>query len=290
MIDSISCSLDRLKGKESAAPAPSFVRYSALKGQERVLDIGCGTGGLGRALQGLGRNFAIRAVDPSPEYVGRAFSELEAGGIEVSVDPTKALPFDDDVFDATLSLLPLEEFPSPGEALAEMMRVTHPGGTVAACQWDIAEGKSVLSLFWKAAEAALPAEVRHFGERNEMPSPGRTESDALASARIEAGLRHVEARRLPIIMTFRSFDDFWGSLLEGTTPSALFMRLLDAAAQSRLAQTLSEMLPRRRADGSFTLFAQAVAVIGTVPEAIGQRRAFDAKCPTSRHLMSRRVA
>jgi ubiquinone/menaquinone biosynthesis C-methylase UbiE len=45
----------------------------------------------------------------------------------------RALPFDDQSFDAVLSQLVLNFVPDAGEAMAEMRRVTGRGGTVGGC-------------------------------------------------------------------------------------------------------------------------------------------------------------
>src|SRR3712207_7431903 len=47
--------------------------------------------------------------------------------------------------------------PDRPAALAEMCRVTRPGGVVAAYVWDYAEGMQLVRLFWDAAVACDPA-------------------------------------------------------------------------------------------------------------------------------------
>lgn len=58
------------------------------------------------------------------------------------------IPFIDDSFDATLSLLILQELSDAPLALREMRRVTQLGGLVVASQWDFAKGMAMLALFW----------------------------------------------------------------------------------------------------------------------------------------------
>ena len=46
----------------------------------------------------------------------------------------------------------------PDRGVGEMARVTRPGGTVAACMWDIAGGgMAMLSVFWNAARQLEPS-------------------------------------------------------------------------------------------------------------------------------------
>jgi len=91
-----------------------------------VLECGCGTGLI---LERIAR-FARRAVgiDLSPGML-----ELAIGrGLEVREGSVTSLPFDDASFDVTCSFKVLAHVPDIGGALAEMARVTRPGGVLLA--------------------------------------------------------------------------------------------------------------------------------------------------------------
>jgi len=87
-----------------------------------VLEVGCGTGLI---LQRLSR-LASRAVgvDISPGMLEKA----RARGLEVYEGSATALPFDDASFDVTCAFKVLPHVPDLKRALAEMARVTRPGG------------------------------------------------------------------------------------------------------------------------------------------------------------------
>ena len=103
--------------------------------REAILEVGCGSGVILRRLarQTAGAN-RIVGVDISP-YLLREASALARGeGLEASIafreGNAEALPFPDNSFDITMACTVLEE----GDAdrmLAEMVRVTRPGGRVA---------------------------------------------------------------------------------------------------------------------------------------------------------------
>lgn len=98
-------------------------RYAS--GRE-ILECGCGTGLILERLA----EFARRAVgvDLSPGMLSLA----EARGLEVKEASVTALPFDDASFDVTCSFKVLAHVPDIGKALAEMARVTRPGGVILA--------------------------------------------------------------------------------------------------------------------------------------------------------------
>ena len=91
-----------------------------------VLECGCGTGLLLERFAG----FAKRAVgiDLSP----RMLDQARARGLDVREGSVVELPFKDDEFDVTCSFKVLAHVPDIGRALAEMVRVTKPGGHVLA--------------------------------------------------------------------------------------------------------------------------------------------------------------
>lgn len=91
-----------------------------------VLECGCGTGLILERLAG----FARRAVgiDLSPGML-----EVARGrGLEVHEGSVTHLPFEDATFDVTCSFKVLAHVPDIGRALAEMARVTRPGGVLLA--------------------------------------------------------------------------------------------------------------------------------------------------------------
>jgi ubiquinone/menaquinone biosynthesis C-methylase UbiE len=91
-----------------------------------VLECGVGTGLL---LERIGR-FAksARGIDLSPGMLERACER----GLDVREASVTAIPFDDASFDVACSFKVLAHVPEIGRALAEMARVTRPGGVVIA--------------------------------------------------------------------------------------------------------------------------------------------------------------
>ncbi len=98
----------------------------------RVLDVGCGTGRLGRALAEAG--YEVWGADLSVGML-RRFVERRAGRAVVA-DATN-LPWFDAAFDLTVCVALLHHIAEAGRvaaAIREMVRVTRPGGWVVI--WD----------------------------------------------------------------------------------------------------------------------------------------------------------
>jgi hypothetical protein len=147
-----------------------------------------------------------------------------------------------------------------GAGVREMARVTRPGGTVAACVWDYAEGMTLLRAFWDAAREIDPERAAAADEGAVMRWCGEGE---LARLWRDAGLADVRSEPLVVSAHYADFDDLWDPLLSGVAPSGAFCVSLDEEGRG----TLSEALRRRLGvgDASFELPARAWAVAGTVP-------------------------
>lgn len=129
----------RLMVSEQALTARIAFVTGALSDVRAVLDLGCGTGDLLRALAPLLPEQACGVgVDLSPEMLAIARQKTAdcPHVYVIQADVTQLLPFPDDAFDLVASLNLLQEVPDPVSVLEEVRRVLKPGGRfrgVAAC-------------------------------------------------------------------------------------------------------------------------------------------------------------
>ena len=106
-------------------------------GARDVLDIGCGDGGLARAL--AARGHAVTGLDPAEAAIAAARARVPEARFVVGA--AEALPFAKASFDACVFLNALHHVPVPNmrTALAEALRVLRPGGAVVIVE-PLAEG------------------------------------------------------------------------------------------------------------------------------------------------------
>jgi ubiquinone/menaquinone biosynthesis C-methylase UbiE len=106
-----------------------------------VLDVGCGPGTDTLPLAALvGASGRVAGIDRDPAMVAEADRRAQAAGVAASVDhrvgDATALPFADATFDAARSERLFLHLAQPERAVAEMGRVTRPGGWVALMDTD----------------------------------------------------------------------------------------------------------------------------------------------------------
>jgi predicted TPR repeat methyltransferase len=100
-----------------------------------VLDVGCGTGLVGRELRARGLTGRIVGVDLSAASLDLA-RQSGAYDLVVRADLQQALAFHDDTADATVCVGVMTYLPDVEAVWREFARVTRPGGIVVATQRD----------------------------------------------------------------------------------------------------------------------------------------------------------
>ena len=147
---------DRFMGRYLPTLAPALIEASGITAGDRVVDVGCGTGGLAVELAARVGDSNVAGIDPAGQFVAACRERVPGGDIREGV--AEELPWGDGEFDAALSSLVVAFMKDPDRGVREMARVTRPGGTVAACMWDIAGGgMTMLHTFWSAAREIDPS-------------------------------------------------------------------------------------------------------------------------------------
>ena len=102
---------------------------------ERVLDLAAGTGTSSVALAKSGAHVVAADFSPGMLEVGRKKHGQNPLLEFVEADATK-LPFVDNSFDAVTMSFGLRNVVEPKKALAELYRVTKPGGRIVICEFS----------------------------------------------------------------------------------------------------------------------------------------------------------
>lgn len=148
----------------TARYAEAALARVALTSSSRVLDIAAGTGALARAAARTGAQ--VLATDFSPGMVAR----IAAAGlpnVDAQVMDGQALALPDASFDAVFSIFGVIMFPDWRKGLAEMARVTRPGGHGVVATWQergaatfLLLGQIRLKLFPEQEGMSMPEAVK----------------------------------------------------------------------------------------------------------------------------------
>jgi SAM-dependent methyltransferase len=116
-------------------PAARLVRHARVRSGQRVLDVACGTGVVAVTAARLGAR--ATGLDLTPELIERAHenSQIAKVTIDWHQGDVEELPFEGATFDVVLSQFGHMFAPRPQVAVAEMLRVLKPGGTIAFSTW-----------------------------------------------------------------------------------------------------------------------------------------------------------
>jgi len=239
---------DRFMGRYSTQLAAQMADLAGIEAGQRVLDVGCGPGALTTELVARVGAESVSAVDPSQQFVEAARERHP--GVDVRRSAAEELPFPDATFDAAIAQLVVHFMADPGRGLAEMVRVTRPGGAVAACVWDHAGEQTPLAIFWRAARELFP------GVEGETDMTGSREGQ-LGELFTRAGLREVEETALPVRVEHASFEEWWDPFTLGVGPAGSFYAEQDEEGRRLLRERCRELFTP-----PFTMSARAWAARG----------------------------
>jgi SAM-dependent methyltransferase len=196
--------------------AQDLVAVSHIQAGQRVLDVGCGTGVVTRAI--------ARLMNPSGEVVGldvndamlqmaRQFADQE--GLSVMTwqqGHAAAMPFPDASYDVVVCQQGLQYFPDHAAALREMARVLVPGGRLALSVWRALERHP----FFVALVNALESHLGVGSTTSLRAAFTLTDREQLRSLAETSGFRHVKVRLDVKMSRYPSLEEFVPGYLMAT--------------------------------------------------------------------------
>lgn len=223
---------------------------------DRIIDVGCGTGeDVLMLAEIVGPDGEVVGVDNSETMVETARENgTDVPMVRFTVDDALDLSFPDDSFDAARADRVLQHLDAPAEALAELRRVTRPGGRVGLSDpdWET----MTLDAAGEYSEAFLSLEHAVTGNT--------TAGRQLYRRARNAGLVDIDIDTWTPISTDLEFISEAGSFDEWTNA----MQSAGEATASEVEEWLDGL---RRADQEDLLFGSVTGftVVGTVPESDG---------------------
>jgi ubiquinone/menaquinone biosynthesis C-methylase UbiE len=115
--------------------AEEFVGRLTLRAGQSVLDAACGTGNL--TIPAARTGASVTGFDLMPALLDVTANWASREGLTIRLDQgtVEELPYEDDSFDAVLSMFGLMFAARPDRVASELARVTRPGGRVALANW-----------------------------------------------------------------------------------------------------------------------------------------------------------
>lgn len=210
--------------------AAELVAACVIEPGMRVLDIGAGDGNA--ALAAAGRGARVTACDVAPAAVaaGRARSGAEVEWVEADA---QTLPFPDGTFDCALSAFGVTFAPHARQAVAELLRVVRPGGTVAVAAW---------------AEDGFMGGVLDAAGRYLLPPPGGVRPsrwgrrDTLEVLLGEAGA--VEVTDHAVMLECEDEDELWELVSDPPGPVDIALGRLDGDSRAVLREEVLALAER----------------------------------------------
>ena len=241
-----------------AITAERLVDNADLQANWKVLDVATGSGNAAIAAARLGAD--VVGVDYVPALLDRGRVRALAEGLTVRfVDgDAEALPFEDDSFDATISIFGSMFAPDHAQAASELLRVTRPGGKIALASWS--PDGFLGDLFRTTAGYAPPPAG--------LQSPMLWGTEAHLRELFGDGLESLEAAEQTFTWRFASAEAFVAYFRRWYGPTVKAFEAVGADGKGDLEAALVALARRHDRLGT----GEAIAIPATYLEAVGVTR------------------
>ncbi|MFJ7775655.1 class I SAM-dependent methyltransferase [Streptomyces yangpuensis] len=217
--------------KLCAHPVERLLDVAGVEAGASVLDVGTGTGTVAEAA--CTRGAKVSAVDADPGMIVMAGQAVPAAEVQVAALP--GLPFADGEFDAVVGNFVLNHVGRPRQAVAELRRVTRPGGKVAVTIWASppAPGQALIGRAIQAAGVPRPPHLPSLAPTDDFPRTVQGLTDLLASA----GLAEASCETLS--WSHRtSTEEWWSGPAAGVTTVGQIVAGQTPAVQAEIKRHL----------------------------------------------------
>jgi demethylmenaquinone methyltransferase / 2-methoxy-6-polyprenyl-1,4-benzoquinol methylase len=143
----------------------AVARITGARAGQRVLDLAAGTGTSSLTFTATGADcvacdFSLGMLRAGQSRLAGRKGRDQAGRLGFTAGDALRLPFRDEAFDVVTISFGLRNVASPGAALAEMHRVTRPGGRLVVCEFSTITIAPLDMLYRRYLTNVLPAIAR----------------------------------------------------------------------------------------------------------------------------------
>jgi SAM-dependent methyltransferase len=249
-------------GRWSRILAEHLITFANFAATGDLLDVGCGTGSLAFAMAARWPERRIVGIDAAAEYVAFARNRVLGTAPIFDIGDAINLPYPDHSFAGSGTQLVLNFVSDPLAALAEMRRVTVPGGVILAAVWDFRGGLVYQRIFWDTAASIDP---RAGAARDRLFSTPLASPSGLVALFGRAGLDRVEGSSITVRMDYADFSDYWHPLLGGQGPVGTYLVGLEPDLRKKIEEAIRMAYCCGGPDGERSMTATAWVVRAVVP-------------------------
>jgi ubiquinone/menaquinone biosynthesis C-methylase UbiE len=156
-----------LGGRKHEAFRRHIVELAALRGNERLLDAGCGTGLMVRHIALQHPACRLHGIDLSPNVIAVAHKSTAQRGLEpdLRVGSITDLPYPDGAFDVVITNIMYHhlDMVEKRQAVAEIARVLRPGGRYVAAEFGPRASNPVERHLAKGEYTLYPSHLAEAG-------------------------------------------------------------------------------------------------------------------------------
>jgi ubiquinone/menaquinone biosynthesis C-methylase UbiE len=242
----------------------ALVQEAQIEPGNSVLDVATGTGEPALSVARIvGPAGSVVGVDPVAETIAvatRASDGLHLTNIRFHKASAELLPFPDASFDAVLSRFGIMFFPSPLQAVREMLRVTKAGRTLAFAVWGFADRNPFHCVLSQVVDRYVAPETLQpdSPEAFRFASPGK-----LLRVLNEAGATHSSERSFQFTITVAlSVEDYWALRLQMSDTLRTKLTRLEPHKQSGIRHEVIQALQPYATAKGLGLPAEVLIVSG----------------------------
>ena len=248
------------------APATqALIEDARIGSRHTVLDVATGSGEAALSVAAsVGPEGKVFGIDPAPEMVAaarRAADHLGFGNTQFDVAFAAHLPFPADTFDAVVSRFGVMFFPSPCDAVREILRVLKPGRKLALAVWHFAENNPYFYTLQRVIEQYVDSPPPEPDALNafRFAAPGKLRDVLHAAGAVAPSERLLQFT----IHAPLSVEDFWTLRCETSETLRKKLAMLSSGQWTEVKRRSLENLRKYSTDRGMSLPAEVLIVSGT---------------------------